>query len=216
MKQVDVIDISHWQSDNYLFDPNKTKAALPNLKGIIIKATQGKDLIDGRLLGNYSCAKLLNVPIGFYHYINSTIDGAKQAEHFLTTIDSLSKIHSIRKIIPAIDIEEDKIHSPDKLNEIISDFIEYCHLNGIPKLLFYSGMSFIKFNLGNPANFVNNPLWLAFYSNLNPQDHKWFPTKWEHNFALWQFAAQKIAGFAGDVDVNQINPAFDFNSLIYT
>lgn len=216
MQKIDVIDISHWQSDEKAIDFKKVKVTLPNLKGIIIKATQGDDLIDGKLRSNYKGAKTLNIPIGFYHFLNSTLDGASQAKHFLNTINSLDGIDKIKKIIPAIDVEEDKIHSVSKLSKIVSDFIAHCSENKIPKLLFYSGLSFLKFNLGGPVMFMHNPLWLAFYSNLNPQDHKWFPTQWRNNFALWQFAAQKITGFAGDVDVNQINPNFDFNSLLYT
>jgi lysozyme len=215
MPQIDILDISHWQSDNKAIDFLKVKKALPNLKGIIIKATQGNNSVDKRLIRNYEGAKTLNVPISFYHFMSSTTDGVSQAKKFLDTINSLDGFKTIKKLIPALDAEEDKIHHPERILKIIDEFIAYCAKNGIPKLLFYSGMSYIKFNLANPKKYASHPLWLAYYSKNRPQTHKWYPTQWDKNFALWQFAAQPIPGFAGNVDVNQLNPNFDFNSIVY-
>jgi GH25 family lysozyme M1 (1,4-beta-N-acetylmuramidase) len=211
MPNIDIIDLSH---HNWTTKPDfaQVKKSIPNLKGIIIKATEGIHYIDPKLNDNYKGALSLEKPIGFYHFLSSTLSGAEQATHFLETIKKLPNFNSIKKIIPALDVEEDKIHNTNGLQMIINNFFQILFNNGISKSLFYSSPAFIKYNLSNTSKYISKSLWLAHYNVNKPS----IPLQWQNNFFLWQFGAQNIKGFTGLVDVNQINLNFDFNSVLYT
>lgn len=126
-----------------------------NLKGCIMKATEGTTYID------HACDILYDgihgqLPIGFYHYLTSTSEPETQAQIFWNRIKDKEY-----QIIPVLDVEQDslKYQAQSYSERFMSEFYKLSGQN----MIIYSGGCFINDNFD--VSFRNgNTWWVADYS----------------------------------------------------
>src|SRR5207245_6673392 len=71
--------------------------------------------------------------------------------------------------------------------------------------IIYTGKYFWRDQVGAPASFANNPLWIAQYTTLCPD----LPSPWG-TWALWQYKdTGAVSGITGDVDMDKFNGSLD-------
>jgi GH25 family lysozyme M1 (1,4-beta-N-acetylmuramidase) len=87
-----------------------------------IKISQDLDYADPDAARNTADARAIGASVIGYHFLNATLDGARQAEYFLSHADGLLKPG--RDLI-AVDAEDEGMHgcSPAQLNEVTADFL---------------------------------------------------------------------------------------------
>ena len=73
------IDISKWQGT---IDFSKVAKDSQNKKFVIIKATQGITITDGKLIYNSTEANKNKLLVSYYHYANTSINAKLQANKF--------------------------------------------------------------------------------------------------------------------------------------
>lgn len=126
-----------------------------NLKGCIMKATEGTTYIDHGMEVLYDGIKG-QLPIGFYHYLTSTSEPETQAQSFWNRIKDKEY-----QIIPVLDVEQDSLKY--KAQNYSERFMtEFYKLSG-QNMIIYSGRCYINDNFD--VSFRNyNIWWVADYS----------------------------------------------------
>lgn len=82
------LDVSHHNNDKLpggkTLDWDKVKGQ--GFSFVFIKATEGKDLVDGHFAANWRGAQAAGLARGAYHFYNFCAGGAEQARNFLRTV----------------------------------------------------------------------------------------------------------------------------------
>lgn len=160
-----------------------------NLKGCIIKATEGTTYID------HACDILYHgingqVPLGFYHYLTSTSEPETQALNFWNKIRGKEY-----QIYPILDVEQDSLGY--KAQSYSDRFMkEFYRLSG-QKMLIYSGRCYIDEHFD--VSFRNdNAWWVADYSANDK------PTILGCKVVAWQYteSSNEYAFNNGNLDVS--------------
>ena len=126
--------------------------------------------------------------VGWYCYLESSLDPAAQARGFIATVGTLA-----RNEFPILDLEEgsgDQTARAQKFFDVVDKWA------GFPCSL-YSGASFIKAHLSGTAHWGDRPLWIASYpssytpnTSLEPDGCDW-----------WQYTNRaRFPGLPGGVD----------------
>jgi len=126
-----------------------------NLKGCIMKATEGTTYIDHAMEILYEGING-QLPIGFYHYLTSTSEPETQAQSFWNRLKDKQY-----QIIPVLDVEQDSLKY--KAQNYSERFMaEFYKLSG-QNMIIYSGRCYINDNFD--VSFRNdNTWWIADYS----------------------------------------------------
>jgi len=178
------LDVSHYQQNlDYKLIASK------GVKAIIVKASQGSQLIDSMVRVHAYGAREAGMAVGLYHWVDPIYDGNTQANVFKKLIDELQPQFVAgdveqwwadwtkwgmwrRREIPYEDVP---LLSSKQIERVTRDF--FINLKGqinIP-LLFYTSTGYIK-NYKNLITFAKDyPLWLAQY--IDPR--KRTNTTWE-------------------------------------
>lgn len=129
--------------------------ATSNLKGVIIKATEGTTFIDHALETHYDGLNG-SIALGFYHYLTSTSSPQTQAQNFWNQIKDKNY-----QIIPVLDVEQDSLgdNTEDYTNQFIEEFYKLSDQN----MIIYSGRCFIEEHFSNSFK-DENLWWVADYS----------------------------------------------------
>jgi hypothetical protein len=160
-----------------------------NLKGCIIKVTEGTDYID------HACDILYDgingqLPIGFYHYLTSLSEPETQALNFWTKIKNKEY-----QILPVLDVEAESLGN--KAQQYADRFMtEFFKLSG-QAMMIYSGRCYIQEHFD--VSFRNDNLWwVADYDRNNP------PTILGCRIVGWQYtdSSHEYAFNNGDLDVS--------------
>lgn len=201
-----LIDISHHQ-DGINFA--ELKASInPRIDAVIIKATEGSNYVDSKLMFNSFQAKKVGFPIGYYHFgtLNSkevTKDAEQEAIFFLDTVHKAGP-HDLPLVL---DIETNKAAlSKIEVLAWIKQFFFTLKDHGKENYVIYSSASFLNDNLPDGHGLGNIPLWVAHYtSKPSPA----IPHGWS-DYWLWQFSQTgRVPGIKGNVDLNRsIKPLF--------
>lgn len=192
------IDVYHGDGliewDKVVSNPNLT------IGFAYIKATQGTTFTDDAYKANRKHALLNGLRTGSYHFFEVDEPADKQADHFISVVNSLS----FGEIAPALDFE------PTSLNKAnISKVVDGLHVFlskvwsafGISPLIYTNHNSWVNV-LGNPIEFNNYRLWLAEYAPSFPKLFGGW-TEW----ALWQYTEKGfVRGVPGNsTDLNKYN-----------
>ena len=171
------IDISDWQEGFSLAD---TK---PDF--VIIKATEGLNIVDECCDGFVQEAIRLNIPFGYYHFARSN-DPAKEATFFYDNTKNY-----VGKGIPILDFE---VPNPNSWIEVWCK--TFCQLSGV-RPWFYTYSDYINSQgYGTPWVKANCGLWLAGY----PRAYTGYPgpdCPYRHDgwtLAAWQFTSSLDMG----------------------
>lgn len=185
--------------ENKFIDISEHNTILPlngvcsaNLKGVIMKATEGTTFQDRIMEVNY-IALNGKIPIGFYHFLRATSSPTSQAQNFWNTIKDKEY-----QISPFLDIEN---YSNDELGEnaeqYANEFIEeFRRLSG-QDVLIYSGKCYIEEHFS--SEFKNNNIWWVADYSANE-----CPTIEGCNVIAWQYTedCKNYAFTMGDLDCN--------------
>lgn len=208
------IDVSHYQG-NIVW--NKLNGdSLPNkVFFIVVKATQGKSLVDNMFAKNFKEAKKNGYVVGAYHFYSQAVDPESQAKNFIDHVP-LKK----GDIMPVLDIERNCLGNcattPDFLepkNEIIKNiktFIKIIEEHYKTKIIIYTGEAFYRDNL--QEDFKDQFFWIASYSKNIPKcfsvgviDPRTNPCGSSMK-GCWQYSQNgQMKGISGTVDINYMN-----------
>lgn len=184
-KQYDTfgIDLSHWNA----IGPNgwrKMMENTPEVKFVILKATEGIDYVDPKLADRVRILRKLDIPFGFYHFvspdkfdqqlslIHRTQDTYGEHTRYFMDIESRPRWKGFDSVVASIGIDL---------------------VNKDPFFGWYSYPYFMKIHrLEQRINQVSYK-WVASYSEENHFD------KWD----IWQYTSKgKVKGIIGNVDCN--------------
>ena len=158
---------------------------------VIIKASEGEDVLDSLFTTNYNRARANDLKVGAYHYFRKNTDGINQAKNFVEAV-------GWRKLdLPLIiDVE-------DEINDNVSDEITLKNLNAMIDNLQSRGYKVMIYTNGNgykkyvkDRQLIN--LWLCSFKN--PDDIKHIP----HQIQQYSHHG-RVEGINGDVDLDVFN-----------
>ena len=177
------IDISNWQGGIDL------PALLPNVDGVVCKATEGATFVDPYCDGWVQRCINAGKPWGFYHFAGSG-DAIEEATHFIQ-----NTINYFEHGIPVLDWEGNQ--SVDWVNEFVAEV--------------YSSTHVWPWIYGNPWRFnqggvePNCARWVAEYPAVTSpsfeQAESWECPEAEGNVVAWQFCSDgRVSGYNGNID----------------
>ncbi len=187
------IDISHHQGD---IDWARLKGQ-PNIRFVIMKATEGGDHRDRKFADNWRAAKDAGIIRGAYHFFTFCRPGAEQADNVLATIPADADALPL-----ALDLEFTgncgKVPTLDELSAELSAFYTRLGTRYPGRPLFYMNESFFEqYFAGNENRFPPHDLWIRSIAH-RPDCSRW---------SLWQFADDgTVEGIEGAVDLNALCP----------
>lgn len=177
------IDISNWQGGIDL------PALLPNVDGVVCKATEGSTFVDPYCDGWVQRCINAGKPWGFYHFAGSG-DAIEEATHFIQ-----NTINYFEHGIPVLDWEGSQ--SVDWVNEFVAEV--------------YSSTHVWPWIYGNPWRFnqggvePNCARWVTEYPAVTSpsfeQAESWECPEAEGNVVAWQFCSDgRVSGYNGNLD----------------
>jgi hypothetical protein len=162
-----------------------------NLKGVIMKATEGTTYDDGTFEYNYT---LLSgrIDLGAYHYLTATSSPITQAQHFW---EKVKNKHF--RIFPVLDVEENNLG--DNAESYCEQFLqEFRNLSG-QDMIIYSGRCYIQEHFSNEFRRAHS-WWVADYgANECPEISNC-------NIIAWQYTGddRSFAFTTGALDVSEL------------
>ena len=191
------IDVSKWQGT--IVWPT----VAPNVDFAIIKATEGKKLVDPAFIANASGAIAAGITVGMYHVATpstSTDDAKLEANHFVSVAGPIAG-----NLIPALDIEINRVPSgmtPTRLEAWARAWLNrVTNRLGVRPMVYGSQYMFTTL-LGHSTWFADHgfPLWFAWPRTPLPPSmpaNDWQGQGW----TFWQYSwTGSVAGITGAVD----------------
>ena len=160
---------------------------------VIIKASEGEDVLDSLFTTNYNRAKANGLKVGAYHYFRKNTDGINQAKNFVEAV-------GWRKLdLPLVIDVEDEINdkvSDDITMKNLTFMIDNLQSRGFKVMIYTNGNGYKKYVKDRP--FVNVNLWLCSFKK--PDDIAHIPHQ------LQQYSHHgRVNGINGDVDLDVFN-----------
>ncbi|WP_240415043.1 glycoside hydrolase family 25 protein [Paenibacillus periandrae] len=179
--------------------------AADGVQGVLIKATEGVGFQDSNLTRNAEGAAAAGLKVGYYHYArpetgNNVLD---EVYSFLAAIDGLPVD------LPLVLDVEDKAAQlgSAKLTDWSYTWLTEIQIRSGHRVMLYTGASFARSYLGSKLG--EFPLWVAHYGATTPMSN----STWE-KWAVFQYSeSERVAGIAGNVDMNEMDLAF-WNEII--
>ena len=196
------IDVSHYQKH---IDWDKLSRSLIQDKKIgfmFVKATEGKDGVDGNYFNNYNLARQHKIPVGAYHFFTTQSTGIDQARHFCKTISIADG-----DLPPVLDIEVDFEENYDSLKTEILNWLVFVENYYRVRPIIYASYK-LKMDFLNDSIFNQYPYWIAHYY----VDSLQYTGSW----SFWQHTdAGHVDGIDGYVDIDVFNGSTKkFNELL--
>jgi lysozyme len=164
---------------------------------IFIKATEGSDFTDKHFKKNWASAEDSGIRRGAYHFFRPSSDPARQAEHFLRTVGTLS--HG--DLPPVLDIETlPRGCTGAMLTEAASVWLETVAAASGRRPIVYTSDSYARDILGKEIT-GKYPVWIAHYRVREPEFGDW---------KMWQFTDRAVIhGIRGRVDLSVVAQGFN-------
>ncbi|TVY09996.1 glycoside hydrolase family 25 protein [Paenibacillus cremeus] len=187
------IDISH---HNGQVDFDKVKNA--GISFVFMKATESTRTIDDTLSYNYSEAKRVGIPVGFYHFAHVSNDPVQEANHFLSVVNGLEV-----DLFYVLDLEQGSLdganYSKSQVSSWARTFLQTVQ-NSTGKLpIIYTGGSFAAAYFEPDLSMY--PLWVAHYGAIRPMENgiwsDWLFFQWAESGS--------VDGISTNVDMNEFN-----------
>jgi lysozyme len=170
------------------------------------KATEGTTYTNPTFDYNWAWMAYEGLYRGAYHYGRPAYDARAQADYFVDVVQPQSG-----DLQMCLDLETTDGRSPAQVWAWTQAFIdEIYQLTGAPGII-YTGYYFWRDQVGNPADNLNCPLWLAAYvSDPNP----YVPRAWS-TWSFWQYTSSgSVPGISGAVDLDLFNGSLDRLALL--
>lgn len=160
------------------------------------KATEGTTFTDPWFATNWPAMKRVGLFRGAYHFGHPGSDAVAQARRFINVV---RPTHGDLQLVLDLEVTDGK--SPAQVWAWTQAFIaEVRRQTGRPGII-YTGYYFWRDQVGNPANNLNCPLWVAAYGVSAPR----VPRAWT-TWSFWQYTdAGRVPGISGNVDLDYWN-----------
>lgn len=189
------IDVSHYQRD---IDWRKLSESDLNgapVSFAIIKATEGKDLLDPYFSKNFVAARKNGIKRGAYHVLSTKSSPQEQATFYCNVVKLRNE-----DLVPILDVETLGDNTPEQLQGNVLDWMNIIEkYYGVTPIL-YTSYKFRTSYLNTPE-FEKYPFWIAHYY-VDSLDYK-------GDWAIWQHSDMgEIEGISGNVDINVVNGSY--------
>lgn len=153
--QVHGVDISHWQGDirpYFKLNPD-------DWSFVITKASEGYDFVDTQFELNWAALDSVGMIKGAYHFFLPDDNATRQAEHFLSVVDSIKKTD----LAPIVDVETASLLkkiSPTEMADSLLNFLTCIETKTGRTPIIYTNYTFGSKYLTDPR-LAKYPLWIA-------------------------------------------------------
>jgi lysozyme len=186
------IDVSKYQGT---IDWNRVRNA--GVTFAFIRVSDGVTYKDPKFASNWTNAKAAGVIRGAYQFFRPAQSVTAQANLFLQAIGT----YQPGDLPPVIDVEATGGLSPSQIASRVRQWVDIVEqATGVTPIV-YTGKYFWRDEVGGPASFEPNPLWIAQYTSKCPD----IPSPWTR-WMFWQHSDRgRVDGIQGNVDVNKFN-----------
>lgn len=187
------IDVSKWQGTI-----NWTSVKNAGVAFAFIRVSDGLGTPDTKFASYWPAAKSAGILRGAYQFFRPSQNVDAQAD---LLINALGGKHTPGDLPPVIDVEDDGGLAPATVAARVRQWVDRVRSKlGVTPIV-YTGKFFWRDEVGSPASFAPNPLWIAQYTTLCPD----LPGPWT-KWTFWQYSDKgSVAGISGNVDVNRFN-----------
>ena len=187
------IDVSKWQETI-----NWTKVKAAGYGFAFIRISDGANYQDAKFTSNWAGAKSVGIIRGAYQFFRPTQSVTAQADMMIA---KLGGQYTPGDLPPVIDVEDDGGLSQATVASRTRQWVDRVQAAlGVAPIV-YTGKYFWRDEVGSPASFGPNPLWIAQYTTLCPD----IPGPWS-KWTFWQYTdSGSVPGIAGPVDTNRFN-----------
>jgi GH25 family lysozyme M1 (1,4-beta-N-acetylmuramidase) len=187
------IDISKWQGTI-----DWPKVANAGYAFAFVRVSDGVSSIDAKFAANWAGAKTVGLVRGAYQFFRPSQSVTAQAD---LMISKLGGQYTPGDLPPVIDVEDDGGLAPTTVAARARQWVDRVEAALGVKPIVYTGKYFWRDEVGSPASFAPNALWIAQYTSLCPD----IPGPWS-KWTFWQYTdSGTVPGIAGPVDINRFN-----------
>ena len=183
------VDVSHFQSD-----VDWKKVAASGISFAFVKATEGEHFTDPKFKKNWKEIHAAGIKRGAYHFLEPSVDGKKQAEHFL----AVAKLQP-GDLLPVVDVEKIGKGGASELRKNLDAFLaEIRRATGRDAIIYISPAFWEEHIEPGIKGSWKNPLWVAEYGVKKPRAMRGLP-----EWSIWQHTEKgEVAGIKGKVDLD--------------
>ncbi|MCX5748559.1 MAG: GH25 family lysozyme [Proteobacteria bacterium] len=187
------IDVSKWQGD-----VNWSKVKTSGVAFAFLRVSDGATARDAKFDRNWAGTKANGIIRGAYQFFRPSQNVTAQAD---LMIAALGGTYTPGDLPPVIDVEDDGGLSTATVAARTRVWVDRVGAAlGVTPIV-YTGKYFWRDEVGSPASFGGNPLWIAQYTSLCPD----LPAPWA-KWTFWQYTDKgSISGVSGNVDTNRFN-----------
>ena len=209
-----VIDLSHHNADVSL----SAMCAAGNVRGVVLKATEGATYTDRRFVERCRWLCHNGVPVTAYHFLRDTSDPVAQADHFVDTWQRALWISGgpAVTLTPVLDVESDgfkKATPGDEIMKLAHAFSDRFRERTGRDPVFYSYPSFWAYRLKG-ADLSRWWLWMARYNRClyeganERKPGRLLEARHKDRVIAWQWRGFNglWPGIKGAVDINLLAP----------
>lgn len=195
---IKIIDVSYAQGK---IDFKKVKAS-GEVDAVYCRATQGMTIDDDKFKEYHDGFKSVGIPVGAYHLLEFTPNGAQQAQHFLNSINGREG-----DLIPMVDVESASLEGPSDLGQriqILHTYNQFLLNNlGCHDVLIYTNLDFWNTQMNKTSAFQGHKLWIAEYFNGSAPELPGGFLEWK----IWQYTDKGMLPGIPEhsVDLNHFN-----------
>ena len=151
------IDVSHHQGEIDWDTLLTSEEVSPSINFVFTKATEGLEHLDDQYKRNISALRKYDVPVGAYHFFLPSKNSTRQAEHFISTVES-----DDLSLPPVLDVEQHGT-SANALKDSVKVFLDLIEYHSGKRPIIYCSWSFYKKYFDN--DFSDYKFWVARYSD---------------------------------------------------
>ena len=186
------IDVSHYQGTISWRRVAEARIDGQPVTFVIVKATEGKSILDVNFNENFYQAREYGLIRGAYHYFSPVVDGRTQAEYYL------HQVHLDEgDLPPVLDIEECGTLTSEGLRYEALQWLRTVEERYHTTPIIYTGLRFRQQHLDTPE-FQRYPFWIAHYY-VPKLGYKGPWRFWQHT------DLGHVDGIQGPVDLNIYN-----------
>jgi lysozyme len=186
------IDVSHHQGT-----VDWARAAAGGVKFAFVRVSDGANTKDREFARNWAGTKAAGITRGAYQFFRPSQSVTVQADLFIAAVGK--KLPG--DLPPVIDVEVDGGLAPATVAARVRQWVDRVKTATGATPIVYTGKYFWRDEVGAPAGFQQNPLWIANYTTLCPD----IPPGWA-DWTFWQSSATgRVPGVTGNVDMNKFN-----------
>lgn len=191
------VDVSYYEAT---IDWAKAKAS--GIDFAFVRVSDGKSFKDPKFAAYWASAKAAGVVRGAYQFFRPNQDVAGQAD---LMIAALAGTYAPGDLPPVIDVEATGGLAPATVAARVRTWVDRVKAAVGVAPIVYTGKYFWRDQVGGPASFGGNALWVAQYTSLCPD----LPAPWT-TWTFWQHSETgTVPGISGKVDLDTFNGTID-------